>query len=295
MLEIRQAACEILTGNPQRLYFFTGPEYGVKYQYIQDLKSQFNNYEEHSSLLDLINILSSKSLIRRPKTVYVVRYDKDFISKLNADIASKLKSLKFEGTVIGIYEDEKSEAKLDKYFEDNTVRINFLTTENIIKNLSKEYSNLSEIHIRHIADMGADLYQCQSMCKSLSLLDAKLTHSMSKDEFEALFAYSSNCNIDRFKSSIAARNIKVALIELDKYDGDYSTLIYDVLSTFIEIAKVFEKKYSDSFVKKYMNVWNPDFLNYMYDLTFEQLEKLRNTSTYKSYDAMVYIILSLRG
>lgn len=295
MLEIREVAAQILGGNPKSLYFFTGPEYGVKHQYIQELKNHYGKLEEYPNLEELISSLSSKSLIKRPKCVYVVRYDREFLSKLNADYSRKLASLKFDGTIIGIYEDDKSETKLDKHFPDNTVRLNYLTKENLVKHLTRDFSNLSEIHIRHISEMSNDLYKCQSMCKSLSLLDPKVSHSLSRDEFESLFAHSNSCDIEKFKKSIAARNVKIALNELDKFDDDYSMLIYDILSTFIEIAKVFEKKYSDSFVKPYMKVWNPEFLKSMYDLTYYQLEILRNTSTYDSYNALVYIICSLRG
>lgn len=294
MLSIQEAASQILSGNPKNLYFFTGPEYGIKRQYLSLLESKYGSCDHFDSFLQIVDSLSGKSLLKRVPKVYVARYDKEFISKLNNEMKTKVLGLKFPGTVVGIFESDKDEAKLDKYFPDNTVRLNYLTRENTIKHLAKDFPTLSEIHLNHVAEIGSDLFQCQTMCRCLTLLDPKKLHNLSKKEFDDLFGYQHSYQVERFKLAIAARNMQVALEELDKYDGEYSLLYYDILSTYIEIAKLFEKKYSDSVFKKYMKVWNPQTLKYMYDLAYGQLQSLRSNSLYNQYNSIVYTICNLR-
>ena len=132
MLSLQEGVKQIYS-QPKSFYFLTGPEYGIKSVYITHLKQYYNNVEEHESLEDLINVLSKKSLIPRELTLYIVRYDKSFISNLKT-LSSNLLRLNFQGTIIGVYQDENDESKLDKYFPDNVLRLNYLTKEIFIKN-----------------------------------------------------------------------------------------------------------------------------------------------------------------
>lgn len=286
MIPIQEGAKQIYSDNPNSVYFLTGPEYGVKLQYIQVLALKFNNQvEEYPSLSQLIDTLSKKSLIPRSPKVYIVRYDKEFVSKPNLNILK----LKVSGVIVGLYQDDSDEAKLDKSFPNNVLRINYLTPQIASKHLSNEFKDLPEMFIQDAVEIGVDFYSSKLICLAMSHLPKSELHNISKAQLQSLFGHQSIYDTQTFKLSIASRNFKLAIKEIESYDGDKSLLIYDILSTFLEIAKVLEKSYSDSFVKPYVHKWNSRTLQMMYDIAYEQLNILRNYSNYSAYDSLVYI------
>lgn len=286
MISIQDGAKQIYSDNPNSVYFLTGPEYGVKLQYIQVLALKFNNQiEEYPSLSQLIDNLSTKSLIPRVPKVYIVRYDKEFVAKPNLNILK----LKVPGVIVGLYQDDSDEAKLDKNFPNNVLRINYLTPQIAFKHLCNEFQDIPEILIKDAIEIGSDFYSSRLICLAMRHIPNSELHNISKVQLQSLFGHQSTYDTQKFKISIASRNFKLAIKEIEFYEGDKSLLIYDILSTFLEIAKVLEKSYSDSFVKPYVNSWNHNSLQMMYDITYEQLDLLRNYSNYSAYDSLVYI------
>ena len=101
MLSIQVGAREIYN-HPKSFYFFTGPDYGVKQQYLQFLKNKYNGIQyEYEDFKTLYDSLRKKSLIPRVPTLYAVRYDNTFLSQ-----NINLSALKVPGTIVGIYEDD---------------------------------------------------------------------------------------------------------------------------------------------------------------------------------------------
>jgi hypothetical protein len=291
MLSIQEGAKEIYSDNPRSVYFFTGPEYGVKKQYINQLASNYDSQiEERSTFSEIIEALSKKSLIPRPNKVYIVRYDKEFISKLD----DRIVNINIPGTVVGLYEDDADEARLDKKFPNNTLRLNKLTPAVAAKHLTKEFEVLPSTVIESIVSISKDFYSAQIVCQSLSNLPKDIIHSISRSELESLFGYQTEHTTLTFKEAIADRNFKSAVKEIEAFDGDLSLLIYDILSTFLEIIKVLEKPYTESFVKPYMKKWSADSVKLMYDVTYSQLKMLRNFSTYSPYISLMYICSLLK-
>lgn len=286
MLSLQDGVKQIYSDTPKSVYFFTGPEYGVKKQYINVLASRYSGQiEEYKTFSDIISTFSKKSLIPRSKSVFVIRYDKEFSAKPDKQILN----LNIPGVLIGIYEDESDETKLDKIFPDNTLRINLLSEGVACKHLCEEFPSLPELLIKSIVSISENFYSAQLVCTSVSNLPKESIHSLSRKDLEHLFGYEIKHDTQKFKLSIASRNFKLALQEIDAFDRDKGLLIYDILSTFLDIIKAFEQPYYDSYVKQYLKKWDFGSVKSMYDITYDQLELLRNNSKYSPETALTYI------
>ena len=289
MIPIQECAQQLLSDSPGPLYFLTGPEYGVKSQYLEALSKTYDGcVESYDSLADLVQALSKKSIIPRKPSLYVVRYDKDYLKGLDATAADKLKSLKFQGTIVALYSDDKDESKIDKHFPKNTVRINFLTEAVQKKHLMKQFPKITERALDTIIKISDDFYQATLLCRSLNCLPESKIAGFTSAELCELFGYRADSNASRFKTAVAARNYAAMVQEIDAYTDDYSLLFYDILSTYLEIAKMLGRKYGESFVTPYLKLWNHQSLATMYDITYEQLNKVRSNSSYPPYIAIMY-------
>lgn len=297
MLAIQDLAKQLYSNDAtiKSFYFFTGPEYGVKAEYLDMLTTYYKgNVYSYEKLADLISRFKQKSLIPVPDSLYVVRYDKDFITQLSDNLADSLLNLKIPGTIVGIYLDDKDEAKLDKYFPNNTSRINKLSEDISFKHLKNKYDNLVESHIREIVHISVDYYQANTFCQCLSLLDTSTLYSLSKSEIEFLFGYDFQSTSEKFKIAVVSRNFESCIKEIDNHVGDMQLLFYDMLSAYLELAKYVDKKskfklLGSTYVYPYLKLWDFKSIKYMYQLTYQQLEKLRNVSTYSPYVSLIYL------
>lgn len=286
MITVQDGVKQIYSDSPKPVYFLTGPEYGVKLQYINVLASRCNDQiEEYPSVLNFIDTFKKKSLIPRTNKVYIVRYDKEFISKISLDILK----VSIPGHLICLYQDDSDEAKLDKVFPDNVLRVNKLTPAIELKHLSKEFESLPELLIESIIEISPDFYSAKLVCNSISYLPKNIIHNISRSDLKSLFGYSVEHDSMSFKTAIASRDFKLAVNEIESYEGDLSLLLYDVLSTLLELFKVCEKNYSDSFVKPYVQKWDRASIVNMYNEVYSQLDMLRNYSTYSPYISLMYI------
>lgn len=296
MLSIQEGAKEIYSASPKSVYFLTGPEYGVKKQYIDVLTKHYDGLiENQSNFADLIETFSKKSLIPRPNKVYVIRYDKDFISKLDENILK----LNIPGTILGIYEDDSDEVKLDKKFPKNTLRINRLSKNIMSKHLSKQFESIPSTLIETISSITDDFYKAQLVCQSLINLSNDTLHSISKSEVKSLFGYNTQYDTSRFKDAIRHRNFKAAINEIDAFEGDLSLLLYDILAVFIDILKVLDMNKHNLYslrndIPEVVKIWNISSAKHMYDIVYDQLEILRNYSSYSPYVSLIYICSLLK-
>lgn len=286
MLTLQDGVKQIYSDNPKSVYFFTGPEYGVKKQYINILASKYSGrIEEYEKFSDIVSTFSKKSLIPRNKSVFVVRYDKEFVAKPDKQILS----INVPGVVVGIYEDDSDESRLDKAFPNNILRINLLSEDIACKHLCTQFPDLPELLIKSVVEISENFYSAQLVCLSISYLPKGVIHSLSRKELENLFGYDIKHDTQKFKASIASRNFASAVQEIDAFEGEKSVLIYDILSAFLDIIKAFEKPYSDSYVKPYLKRWDFKSVKCMYDVAYGQLELLRNNSKYSPDTALIYI------
>lgn len=284
MLSIQAGAREIF-GNPKSFYFFTGPDYGVKLQYLQALEEKYGNKFEYEDFKTLYSSLRKKSLIPRVPTLYIVRYDNTFLSQ-----NINLSSLKVPGTIVGIYDDDSYEQKLDKKYPLNTLRFNHMTPSVVFKHLCKSYPDIPTSLCEFISKLNIDFYEAQLMCISLSQLSKDDLETFSKQDVVELFDYNQQYNDLRFKRAILSRNFKAAFKEIDRYEDDPSVLIYDILSSYLEVLKCLNNSHRDSYAQEYTKYWDTKSVKYMYEITFDQIEKLRNYPSYDPYIALSYII-----
>ena len=83
MLTIQELGLSIMGDSPKNFYVLGGSEFGIKEKYIDILESKIGKRIEHSNTLELISSMEKKQLIPVPPSVYVIRYDKVFLSKLS--------------------------------------------------------------------------------------------------------------------------------------------------------------------------------------------------------------------
>ena len=282
MLTIRDGAIELFSDSHKNVYFFTGQEYGVKKEYIDKLSSQFNYViENYDSFQSIIDTCKNKPLFIDHNKLYLVRYDKQFISSLN-------NNLKPHGLIIGLYEDEKDESKLDKYFPDKVIRFNLMSKEVEANHLYQHFENLPSTYISASVNMSSNYYQAYNICKTMTFMKDL---DLSQSELFSLFGYDILSNEENFKISVAAKNFRSCIKEVDRFDGlDLSTFHYAMLSVFLDIAKCKYKSNPNSYIYQYVKKWNIEELNYLYNETINQIEKLRNYSNYDPYISIVYLL-----
>lgn len=286
MLSIQDAAKELFITQPKQFYFFVGPDYGVKLQYVNKLIDKFNNTQyDFESIQDAYESLSKKTLIPRSPAVYVVRYDNQA-----ASASVNLHSLKFPGILLTIIDDEALETKLDKKYPDNVIRFNHMNTPIVFKNLTKKFPNLPTAIVESIASLDIDFYEAQTMCQSLSYLPSDSLTDFTKHDIISLFDYNQAFDELKFKRAVLSRSYKLASIEASKYEDDKSALIYSILSAYLEVLNCLENKHRDSYARKFVNKWNVQSVKIMYDVTFDQLTMLRKYPNYSPDTAIDYIL-----
>ena len=293
MLSINEGAAQILSDSPGRIYFLTGADYGIKQHYINRLSSLYNdNLIELGSMQEFLLIMSHRSILPKPATLYVVRYDAQFISDLDEKLADKVKSFKFKGTLIGLYEKQDAEKKLDKFFPDCTVRINPLPDDLKVKHLSKEFSDLSDRLIRICVENSDSYARSMRMCEALNLAPIHFIDSVSKSEIKNMFGCSSGYDSELMKKSVANRDCATMYLLADSHDqSDYSSMFYDMLNALSEIAKSIEAGKPSGWVTSNMlNVWNWDQVIAMFDIVYEQLKLIRSDQSYSQVVSIYYCI-----
>lgn len=290
MLSILDIAKDIQSGSLRKCYFFTGPDYGVKLQYLNTFATMCdNNVQELDSFESVQNLLSRRTLIPRPKTEYIVRY-----SQLSDIKSCNLSSLKFFGTIVCIEDSDDLESKISKLYPENTVRFNHLTPTTCFKHLSSNYSKLPTRLVECISRWDVDYLDACNMCEALSALDTNMLSTMNELDIKKLFDYNNSYASQRLKSAVLARDFKYAIRQVDLFDEDVSFLFYDILSSYLDIIKVLEKPSYSSYAKQYSNRWTLSSAKYMYRITFDQLNKIRMYPNYDPKDALIYVLALLQ-
>ena len=103
MATIQEVGLQILQGTPGQFYVFCGTEYGVKLRYIDILTKHYNgNCVNASSVNEVLNLMRKKRLIPLDPTVYVVRYDDEFLSSLSDKTGDEIAHTNIAGTLVCI-------------------------------------------------------------------------------------------------------------------------------------------------------------------------------------------------
>jgi hypothetical protein len=287
MLSIQDLGLSILGDNPKNFYILGGSEYGIKDKYIEILSDKIGSKMEYDTVLDVITLMSKYHIIPLQPKVYVVRYDKSFISLVTKDIANKISNLNIVGTIVLIYEDEKDLHKLDKFFPDNTATIDAIDVKHMVKYLRSDFPELDKKTAEYAANMSTNYYQAKNICRCLDVIrnDILLTES----QMISLFGLQTNYSNDDVQVAIASRNFNALMHIIDHYDGDLQNILYLILRVMVELDKCFDGKYVNSPVKKYAKNWTKPDVYFMFNHTYAAIKSLRSGYTVELSDLITYL------
>lgn len=278
-----------MSDSPKPFYVIGGSEYGVKDKYIDTLTKLYGNKEEYPSVVDVVNFLSVKHLIPVPPALYVVRYDESFVSSINAAMVQKIKSLKFKGTILCIYNDPKHVSKLDKFLPDCTGLVEVVNEKFIEKYLHQDFPHLDDRSIKVATKYASSYGHARTICKSMVHADPTLLAKMSESDLAKLFGCgNASAEVD-LQKAVAARNFVAAVQLLDKYEDNLDSLVYTILQTMIEMEKILTSKYSDSPLKDYAKVWKLEDVYHMFMNGYVELDKLRSNTSTDIKSSLIYL------
>ena len=235
MLTIQEVGKEILTNTPRSFYVLCGAESGLKDKYISHLKEYYGNSVTLDSFDELVDQLSYEPLISVP-TLYIIRYDKDFWSKVSATTPSVIDSLYIDGTVVMIYSDNAN-SKLSKFLGEFTIDISPLSEGLKIKYLTQEFPQISSIIIEAIVRLVPTYLMAQNICNNLSYLPSTSLGDLSIEDIKTLFVLETSIEEKSIYNDIQFRNVPQALLDLDRFDGELSHLLYVAMNVMVSLDK----------------------------------------------------------
>lgn len=294
MRSIQEVGSEILQNNPSKFYVFCGSEYGIKLKYISLLAEYYGRKIEGASILSIIDHFSKKQLIPEQPSLYVVRYDEDFLSKLDAGQAEKIKKCKIIGTIVCIYEEfNKGYSKIEKYLSDFSVIISEVNSVFISKYLHADFPQLPDRFINIAVDNCSNYGDAYNMCISMKHANVEQLYQYSDSDISSMFG-KSNVSTDKLiRYGFASRNFSCLINALDKYEGNYDSILYMMLNTLMELEKLLLNKKSSSDIKEYANRWTLEDVYNMFMNTYSELYKLRSYSS-DWYSSLVYLFSLLK-
>lgn len=294
MRKLTDVGLEILQHHPAKFYIFLGSEYGIKKIYMDNLIQYYGHVEECDSVIKLMRMLSTKRMIPLDPSLYIIRYDDEFLSTLSDKTKYQIDSLIFSGTIICIYDQPKQLAKLDKYIPDYCVTIDGVSKSHITKYLHNSFSTVPD-RLINIATNYTDNYgHAMNVCKSMQMIqNLENIYSQTDENIARLFG----CNIisddKQIRLGIAARNFKYLNNMLDNYIGDLGSIFYIILSTTLDVEKSLQSKYYQSDISSYLKLWKLEDVYNMFVNTYEELKKSRS-STYNIKSGLLYLFSLLQ-
>lgn len=292
MRSIQDVGLEIFEHKPKKFYIFCGDEYGIKSRYLDMLKDAYNGeYKSYDSLFELIKMLSTKRLIPLPPMLHVIRYDLDFLSKLNNEFQNVVKNLNFKGTIVLIYQDKKDCQKASKYLDEYCVSIDKVSDKFVQKYIHQDFPNLSQRLTKLAVDCSTDYNQARMIAKSLSTLTEEDTKRIVDKQLIELFKDPSASTESMLRQGVAARNFTYCLNVIDRYES-LDNVYYTILQTLIDIDKCMDSKYANSDVRKYIKAWTRYDVYTMFDNVYEEL-KISRSKSVDMYSSIVSLLALL--
>lgn len=288
MLTIQEAGGQILNNNPGKFYVFSGPEYGVKEKYIQALINHYGAYKEVASVKAVLDLMSTKHLIPLAPTVYVARYDEDFITGLSAQSESIINSSKIIGTIVCIYESPKHAAKCAKFLPNYTVSFDGVSKTFLYKYLKQDFPELDDSYIEFALKYKSDYKSAWNICSAMSKLPKG--HKYPLADLSATFNCEYSVSEAQFKEGIAAKDFRFCKQILDNYPDDIDGLYYSILNVLLELDRITDNKYAQSDYRPYADNWTKSDIYHMFMNTYEELRKSRQFASYNTQIGLMYLI-----
>lgn len=287
MLSIQDVGLSILGDAPKNFYILGGAEYGIKDQYIEILAEKIGPKVAYDSVFEVIDLMEALHIIPLSPQVYVVRYDKSFLSQLNSDVADQILHMNIIGALVLVYEDSKDMAKLDKFFPDNTASIDAIDIKHMTKYLRTDFPDLDKKTIESVAKLATNYYHAKNICRALDSIKDKVL--LTEKQITALFDINPNYSAEDIQVAIASRDFNALVYMATHYDGDLQSILYMILRVMVELDKCFDGKYVNSPLKKYTKNWTRADVYYMFNHTYEAIKSLRSGYTVEVEDLITYL------
>lgn len=268
------------------MYILCGEEYGIKMEYLDMLKTKFDSIVETDSVCQTISTFKHKSLFNISKTLYISRYDSEFLSKLNQDYANELQNLQFKGTVVLLYESDSDRQKCDKYLPKYTLQIPNIAPDMIAKHLKKSYDLPSNV-IGYVAKIASNYSEAKSIANNLTKLDPSRLHSLSYDDLIFLSGKSYNFSGANVKVMIAAKQFLNLTHVLDQMD-DPTQMIHTIMSTMLDLERAKTSTFKGDY-PKYLKLWTVEDIYNMFMISYDMLVKTRQYYN-DTYNASLLLI-----
>ena len=287
MLSIQDVGLSIMGDSPKSLYFFGGSEYGIKEKYLEILEGKVGSRQEFSDMSTLISMMSRNHIIPLQPHVYVVRYDKAFLSKLNKDLAAAVLNLNIIGVIVGIYDEDKDVTKLDKFFPGNTTSINEVDPKILAKYLKQDFPKMNKNKLLYIAKQTHNYYQARNVARCLNCIGSDI--ELSDEEISSLFGLSAEVDSAMLQEAIADRDCARFYDLLEDYDGDPTSVVYLIMRTMVELDKVLDSRYNKSPLKAFGNKWTRDDIYNMFQQAYHILEQTRDGIYVDMKDELIWL------
>lgn len=286
MLSIQELGLQILQHNPLKFYVFGGTEYGIKMRYIAELEKHYGECIESPDVSSLLDMMSVRHIIPLKPTVYVVRYDEDFVKSMSDNLARKVKSAKIIGTIVCIYEDRSKVDKLNKYLPEFTATIDAVAPHFLIKYLQSDFPNLDEKYAKIAVGLSTDYNQAKNICRALSYANPDLLARTSENDILRLIGYIHKSNDEEVMIGVASRSFSTLIQILhdqvsastSSSDDVYGNFIYQICNTMTELDKLLDNSHRSSPIQKYARNWTRADVYYMFNHAYEGLLKIRSVS-----------------
>ncbi len=289
MRTIQEVGLEIMNKTPKSFYVFCGSEYGIKLRYLDMLLAVYPNKLEYDSVEGVLSLCETKHIVPLEPTVYVVRYDQDFIKSLDSNVGSRISRCKINGCVVCLYQDDKSAAKLDKYLPQYSVSIDKVNDNFMLKYLHADFPQCPDRFINIAMEISSDYFQAASICRAMMCTSVDNLYKFTDEQLKRLFGGAIASDEQSFKIAIASRNFRHTIQLVDQYEGDLNLILYTILSTMIELEKVQVAPYTQSLLSQYAKRWSREDIYNMFMQTYSVMMKTRSL-TVDTYSMIVYLL-----
>ena len=294
MLSIQEVGTQIFEKKPQSFYVMNGVEYGIKLKYIDMIAELYGGRkEEIPKVADILSIMSKKRIIPLQPTVYIVRYDDEFMSSLNETTAKKIASCKIVGTIVAIYSNPKYTSKLDKYLPQYSVSIDAVNKNFILKYLKTDFPDLPDRFVTLACNMCTDYYHGKIICNAMQTVKSNALYELSDIELKSFFGVDNVKSDAEVRVGVASRNFAYLLSVLEDYEGQLDRFVYAILSTVIDIEKLLRDKRVQSDIREYVSGWTLEDVYNMFMNAYGELMKLRSISQ-NPENSIIYLISLLQ-
>lgn len=293
MISIQQAGIEILGNNPGHLYYFCGEEYGVKQKYIEHLTTIYDEVVDVDSLGDLFRSFKRKSLVSSKNSLYVCRYDSDFVRNLSSSTVEDINVGSINGCVVAVYDDEKSFKKLDKFFSSYVVRFDSVSKQFVFKYVKSDFPELDDRYVSLVVNNCEGGYgQAKIVCSQLNAVRHKL-HSLEDTEILSTFGIHNSLTEDQMMRYAACRNVSGVVKVVDSYEGDMNHLINGMCHVAIELDKAMDSRKETPY-SKYVKHWTREDVYNFFEQAYTLTLQLRSEVGGNPYEALIYLTSLLK-